>query len=73
MQTVYLGEWNSLSVYQPEYNPDEWEVRGSMPPLVHKCPCCKIRWFRRVTEDLYDGLCYWCYLEQFEGEEDMVL
>ena len=38
---------------------------------VYKCNSCKIRWFRRVTADIYDGLCAECFREEFEGEPDI--
>ena len=38
---------------------------------VYKCPSCKIRWFRRVTADVYEGLCWVCFREEFEGEPDI--
>ena len=69
MNTVYLGEWNSQSVYQPEYDPRTWDAVG-LPPRVYKCACCKVRWFRAIT-NWYEGLCYWCYVSQFEGEDDL--
>jgi len=31
------------------------------------------RWFRKISEDIYDGFCYVCYREQFEDEEECVL
>ena len=66
MEVEYLGEWNSLSVYQPTKPlPTRWPVGG-----VYKCACCKVRWFRSIT-NWYDGMCYYCWLEQFEGEDEL--
>ena len=70
MNTVYLGEWNSRSVYQPEYDPQTWEQQRFPLPQVHKCSCCKIKWFRTTT-NFYEGFCYYCWVEQFDGEEDI--
>ncbi len=66
---IYLGEWGNESVYQPEY---KWAEKATWSPYVYKCSECKIRWFRAIT-NWYDGMCYYCWLEQFEGEEEMVL
>ena len=64
---IYLGEWAGRSVYQPEY---EYRESVGVPSRVYKCSCCKIRWFRAIT-NFYDGMCYYCWLEQFEGEPDI--
>ena len=69
MNTIYLGEWGGVSVYQSEY---EYRESVGLPSRVYKCTDCKIRWFRAIT-NFYAGLCYYCWLEQFEGEEEMVL
>ena len=67
MEVVYLGYWGGKYVYQPEYKP----VEGfGTPPQVYKCACCKVRWFRSIT-NWYEGLCYCCWVEQFEGEDDL--
>jgi hypothetical protein len=29
-----------------------------------------VRWFRPIT-NWYDGMCYWCWVEQFEGEDEL--
>ena len=71
MNTVYLGEWNNASVYQPEYDPQTWEQQRFPLPLVYKCNECKIRWFRAIT-NFYDGLCYGCWITQFEDEEEIL-
>ena len=68
---IYLGEWGGVSIYQPEYDPQTWERIGQ-PPQVYKCACCKVRWFRAIT-NWYDGLCYECWKEQFEDKPDMPL
>ena len=69
MEMIYLGYWGDRSIYQPEYKPTE---AVGLPSRVYKCIDCKIRWFRSIT-NWYDGLCYHCWLEQFEGEEELVL
>jgi hypothetical protein len=66
---IYLGEWAGKSVYQPEYDPQTWDAVG-LPPQVYKCAECKVRWFRAIT-NWYGGLCYYCWLEQFEGESEL--
>ena len=72
MEMIYLGEWGGRSRYQPEYDPAEWERMSFPPPLVYKCNECKIRWFRPVA-NFYDGMCYECYVSQFEDEPDLTL
>ena len=63
MEVEYLGEWHSRSAYQPTRAlPTRFP-----PPQVYKCACCKVRWFRSIT-NWYGGLCYYCWLEQFEEE-----
>ena len=67
----YIGFWNNKYHYMPPVK--VWGLNPCYPdPLVYKCPCCLVRWLRWVTVDLYVGVCYWCYLEHFEGEEVMV-
>ena len=65
---IYLGYWGGEYIYQPT---GKLPTRFP-PPQVFKCACCKIRWFRAIT-NFYDGMCYYCWLEQFEGEKEMVL
>jgi len=66
----YLGEWGGRSVYQPTRKlPTRW----LMAPSVRICAAKCTRWFLIVVEDHRDGLCNECFVEQFEGEEDMVL
>ena len=43
------------------------------PVPVTICAAKCGRWFRKISEDIYDGFCYVCYREQFEGEEDRPL
>ena len=66
---IYLGEWGGVSVYMPEYDPDTWDAVGT-PPYVYKCACCKVRWFRAIT-NWYEGLCWVCALEEYEGEDEL--
>jgi len=68
VNTEYLGHWGGKDVYQPTRKlPTRWPM-----PRVHKCACCKIRWFRSIT-NWYDGLCWVCAREEYEGEEEMGL
>ena len=67
---IYLGEWGGVSVYQPEYNPLTWDNEPARRPQVYKCACCKVRWFRAIT-NWYEGLCFECWVTQFEGEEEL--
>ena len=67
---TYLGEWGGVSVYQPEYKQVQ-DVYGLMQPSVLICTAKCTRWFRIVLEDYRDGLCNECWLEQFEGEEEL--
>ena len=73
MNTVYLGEWQGKSVYQPEYDPQTWEGRCLMVPNVSICASKCTRWFRTAQEDYREGLCHSCYVSQYEGEEEMPL
>ena len=69
----YIGFFNDKYHYTPALGP-EWGLGYGWPHVrVYKCPCCKVRWFRRVTADMYDGLCWVCFREQYEGEEDWQL
>jgi len=69
MNTEYLGEWGGKSVYQPTRKlPTRWPM-----PRVTICAAKCTRWFRVVQEDYRDGLCNECWLEGFEGEEEMEL
>ena len=66
--TEYLGFFGGDYCYTPtarDYGIDWPRAR------VYKCNSCKIRWFRRVTADMYDGLCAECFREEFEGEPDI--
>ena len=67
--TEYIGFFGDYC-YTPTAN-DYGMGPGWPRARVYKCPCCKIRWFRRVTEDMYDGLCWVCFREEFEGEPDL--
>jgi len=67
--TVYLGERRGKSVYQPEYDPQTWDAVGTLP-RVYKCAACKVRWFRAIT-NWYEGLCFECWVTQFEGEDEL--
>ena len=66
---IYLGEWGGVSVYQPEY---EYRESVGVPSRVYKCNCCKVRWFRSIT-NFYDGMCYYCWKEQYDGMDDIPL
>jgi len=37
---------------------------------VKKCACCKIHWFK-LFNDYYNGLCWYCHRQEFEGEPDI--
>ncbi len=54
-------------------DPPPAEDRGPIQVRVSVCAAMCTRWFRKISEDIYDGLCCECFREQFEGEEDMVL
>ena len=71
VRMIYLGEWANASVYQPEYDPETWDAVG-LPSRVYKCSCCKVRWFRSIT-NFYDGMCYYCWKEQYDGMDDIPL
>ena len=66
--TEYIGFFNN----EYQYTPTARDYGIGWPRArVYKCNSCKIRWFRRVTEDIYDGLCWVCFREEFEGEPDL--
>ena len=67
--TEYLGFFGDYC-YAPTVSLQHCEP-GWPHVRVFKCPCCKIRWFRRVTADMYDGLCWVCYREQYDGMDDL--
>jgi len=66
----YLGFFNNEYHYTPTVSLQHCEP-GWPRARVYKCPDCKIRWFRRVTADVYDGLCWVCYREQYDGMDDL--
>ena len=66
--TEYIGFFNN----EYHYTPSARHCEPGWPHVrVFKCPCCKIRWFRRVTADIYDGLCWVCYREEYDGMDDL--
>ena len=66
VNSEYLGESRGVSVYQPTRAlPTRW-----LTPQVYKCAACKVRWFRSIT-NWYGGLCFECWVTQFEGEEEI--
>ena len=68
--TEYIGFFNNEYHYTPTAR-DYGMGPGWPRARVYKCNSCKIRWYRRVTEDIYDGLCWVCYREQYDGMDDL--
>ena len=66
----YLGFFGGDYCYTPTER-DYGMGPGWPRARVYKCNSCKIRWFRRVTADMYEGLCRVCFREEFEGEPDI--
>ena len=67
---TYLGEWNSRSVYRPEY---EYRESVGVPSRKTKCKSCMVRWLWPSVAEHQDGMCHVCYATQFEGMDDIPL
>jgi len=68
----YIGFFGGDYCYTPTVSLRHCEP-GWPRARVYKCNSCKIRWFRRVTADMYEGLCWVCYREEYDGMEDIPL
>ena len=69
---IYLGEWNSRSVYQPEYDP-ETSGRLAKPSRKTICLSCMVRWLWPSVAERQDGMCHQCWKEQYDGMDDIPL
>lgn len=52
---------------------DDYWMTAYRPLPVTICAAKCGRWWRRVEVYCRDGLCWQCWCEMFEGEEDMFL
>ena len=64
----YIGYWGGKEHWSPGEPLDIREYRLPMTICAAKCG----RWFRKVSVDVYAGLCWECYREIFEGEPDVI-
>ena len=67
---IFLGEWNSRSVYQPEH---EYRESVGVPSRKTICRSCMVRWLWPSVAEHQDGMCHVCYATQFEGMDDIPL
>ena len=65
----YIGYWGGKQHYSPGEPIEPFMSHFPMTICAAKCG----RWFRKVSVDVYDGLCCFCHREQFAGEPDMTL
>jgi len=66
----YIGFYNNEYHYTPAYQGDFDDWREHRYPVTICAAKCG-RWWIAMFEDTRDGLCHWCWNEQFEGEPDI--